>query len=117
MRTPSDQKLVCRFVRGRDAEAFAAIVERYRSALFSVAFGLCGNVHDAEDAVQEALTSAYVNMLRLRNPAALGLWLCGIVANKTKLQLRRSRARRALLRKLPTQEAAAAVTDEDTGRT
>ena len=91
-----------RFVRAGEGQAFAAIVERYRSALFDVAFSMLGNVHDADDAVQEALVAAYVGMPRLRRASALGPWLCRIVEHKAKQHLRRARSRRNVVEKLST---------------
>ena len=105
MQAVPDQDLVLRFVHGRDGPAFAAIVERYRSALFSVAYSMVGNVHDADDAVQDAFVAAYADMPRLRRASALGPWLRRIVEHKAKQHLRRGRSRQRALAKLTMTQA------------
>ena len=49
------------------------------------------NSHDAEDAVQDALVSAYKNLSRCRGTAQLKTWLMAIVMNAARMQRRRRR--------------------------
>jgi RNA polymerase sigma-70 factor (ECF subfamily) len=48
-----------------------------------------GNAPDAEDAVQDALLSAYRHLGQFRGQAQLSTWLMTIVTNAARIQLRR----------------------------
>ncbi len=48
-----------------------------------------GNAADAEDAVQDALLSAYKHLDQFRGQAQMSTWLVAIVSNCARLQLRR----------------------------
>ena len=50
-----------------------------------------GNVPDAEDAVQDALLSAYKHLAQFRGQAQISTWLTAIVTNAALMQLRRRR--------------------------
>ena len=49
---------------GRPADSFEALVTRYEKTLYRAALAVVGNVHDAEDAVQETFLKVYEK----RNP-------------------------------------------------
>lgn len=49
------------------------------------------NAHDAEDAVQDALVSAYKNLSQFRGTAQLSTWFMTIVMNAARMQRRRRR--------------------------
>jgi RNA polymerase sigma-70 factor (ECF subfamily) len=53
------------------------------------AFRFLGNATDAEDAVQDALLSAYKHLGQFRGQAQLSTWLTTIVTNAARMQLRR----------------------------
>jgi RNA polymerase sigma-70 factor (ECF subfamily) len=55
------------------------------------AFRFLGNAADAEDAVQDALLSAYRHFGQFRGQAQLSTWLTTIVTNAARMQLRRRR--------------------------
>jgi RNA polymerase sigma-70 factor (ECF subfamily) len=67
------------------------VVARYRPMFFKRAFHFLRNATDAEDAVQDALLSAYKHLGRFRGQAKLSTWLTTIVINAARLQLRRRR--------------------------
>src|ERR1700719_4780445 len=48
-----------------------------------------GNVPDAEDAVQDALLSAYKHLAQFRGQAQISTWLTAIVTNAALMKLRR----------------------------
>ena len=56
------------------------------------AFRFLGNMPDAEDAVQDALLSAYQHLGQFRGQAQLSTWLTTIVSNAARMKLRRRRA-------------------------
>lgn len=53
------------------------------------AFRYLSNAADAEDAVQDALLSAYKHLNQFRGQAQMSTWVTTIVANSARMQLRR----------------------------
>lgn len=72
-----------------DRRAFAALVERYRDAVYAVAYHYLGNCDDAQDATQEAFVRAYLRLGQLRDPERFAPWLRRIAANVSTDFLRR----------------------------
>ena len=66
-------------------------LSRYRAAFFKRAYLVLENAADAEDAVQDALLSAYKHIDQFRGEAQLSTWLTAIVSNSARMQLRRRR--------------------------
>ena len=85
-------ELVDRAQRG-DRDAFADLVGAYHAKLVSVALGMTGNSHVAEDLVQQAWVKAYTNLARLRETGAFYGWLVRIVLNLVKNRFRGERLR------------------------
>jgi RNA polymerase sigma-70 factor (ECF subfamily) len=94
-RPPTEAELVARARRG-DADAYERIVETYQGIAFRVAYVVCGDAADAEDAAQEGLVKAFRALPRFREGAPLRPWLLRIVANEARNR-RRSAGRRARL--------------------
>jgi RNA polymerase sigma-70 factor (ECF subfamily) len=78
-------------VFGERAQELNSIVFRYLPMFYKRAFRFLGNAHDAEDAVQDALLSAYKHLAQFRGQAQLSTWLTTIVTNAARMQLRRRR--------------------------
>ena len=66
-----------------------AVLSRCLPSLYRRAFRYLGNAADAEDAVQDALLSAYKNLEHFRGDAQMSTWLTAIVTNSALTQLRR----------------------------
>jgi RNA polymerase sigma-70 factor (ECF subfamily) len=64
-------------------------VLRSMSSFRRNAFRYLSNVADAEDAVQDALLSAYKHIDQFRGQAQMSTWLTAIVANCSRMQLRK----------------------------
>jgi len=62
---------------------------RYLPLLHRTAYRYLGNAADAEDAVQDALLSAYRHLDQFRGQAQMSTWLVAIVTNCARMQLRR----------------------------
>ena len=73
----------------RDDRRFDALLLRYSSVLYRIAFRKLGNAEDAEDALQDALLSAFKNMHKFRGESRLSTWIGSIVLNAARMQLRR----------------------------
>jgi RNA polymerase sigma-70 factor (ECF subfamily) len=88
-----------------DRAAFGVLVNRHAQKMWSVAVRTLGNPEDADDAVQEALVSAFERAGSFRGQAAVGTWLHRIVVNACIDRMRHDRSRRTV--PLPAGELAA----------
>ena len=72
------------------------VFSRYLPLLYRTAYRYLGNAADAEDAVQDALLSAYRHLDQFKGEAQMSTWLTAIGTNSALTQLRR-RARQTHL--------------------
>ncbi|MGW6861080.1 RNA polymerase sigma factor [Streptomyces xanthophaeus] len=86
--TLDDSVLAIRASEG-DEDAFAVLVRRHSSRLLALAQHLLGNRTDAEDAVQDALISAWRRLPDFRHSASFSTWMYRIVTNRCLNTLRR----------------------------
>jgi len=70
-------------------EEFTSVVTRCLPVLYRIAFRRLGNIADAEDAVQDALLSAYRHLDQFKGEAKFSTWLTSIVINSARSKLRR----------------------------
>src|ERR1700716_4130767 len=80
--------IVQRAVAG-DSEALTTLFARDRIKLYRTAYSLLRNKEDAEDALQEGLVAAYVNLKSFQGRARFSTWLTRIVINATLMSLRK----------------------------
>ncbi len=72
-------------------EALDELFARFRGRLYKTAFHILGNSHDAEDALQDGLLSAFRNLGGFRGHSQFSTWLTRIVVNAALMQMRRRR--------------------------
>jgi RNA polymerase sigma-70 factor, ECF subfamily len=65
-----------------DADAFGALVDRNRRAVFRAAVAALGSTADAEDVTQDAFVTAYQKLESFRGDAAFRTWLLAITWRK-----------------------------------
>jgi RNA polymerase sigma factor, sigma-70 family len=70
-----------------DANTFSKMYESLYKDLYRFAFYMMKHAQDAEDAVSEAVISAYENIRKLKNEDAFKSWIFTILANKCKKKL------------------------------
>ena len=78
--------------RAGDQEAFRQLVEPYRHHLQLHCYRILGSVHDAEEALQETLLSAWQGLGGFEERASVRTWLYRVATNCC-LQLQRTRRR------------------------
>ena len=107
-----DEELVRRAARG-DADAFDALARDRIDRLFAIAYRILRDHHDAEDAVQHALWTAWTDLPALREADRFDAWLYRLLVRACQ-RARRTRLRRAsILRIAPDMEDTAVMADAD----
>src|SRR2546423_3194417 len=81
--------------RERDQEAYRHLVEPHRAELHAHCYRMLGSVHDAEDALQDAMLRAWRGLPRFEGRSSLRSWLYTIATN-TCLNVIAKRPRRVL---------------------
>ena len=76
-------------IQEKEAREMQDVLSRYRLSFHRAAYRQLGNAADAEDAVQDALLSAYNHLDQFKGQAQLSTWLTAIVTNCARMQLRR----------------------------
>jgi RNA polymerase sigma-70 factor (ECF subfamily) len=82
------RELLDRCRRGEPG-AFEELVERTQRQVFTLAYRLTGDRHEAEDVAQEAYLRVFRSMGGFREDARFETWLYRIVTNAAMTQLRR----------------------------
>ena len=88
----SDKDLIER--SSNEAAAFSELVRRYHGFCLRVAGSILSEKADAEDAVQNALLSAYIHLPNFQLRATFKTWLMRIVTNQSLMIIRKSRRAR-----------------------
>jgi RNA polymerase sigma-70 factor (ECF subfamily) len=95
-----DRDLVEQAQRG-DREAFAILARTRGDVLFGIARRIVRDVDLAEDAVQQALVTAWRELPRLRDPDRFDAWLHRTLIHASYAEARRKRAWITSIRALP----------------
>lgn len=83
-----EKDLVQRSQEG-DEEAFAALVNKYKTKVFNLAFSLTHNRDTADDLAQEVFLKAYLSLPKFQLKSEFGTWLYRITVNHAKDYLRK----------------------------
>ena len=82
--------------RSGDHAAYATLVRDHEETAFRIAYVICGNAADAEEAAQDAFVKAHAALGRFREGAPLRPWLLTIVANEARNRLKSAGRRERL---------------------
>jgi RNA polymerase sigma-70 factor, ECF subfamily len=88
-----DEPSLLKLAADGDQTAFAALTGTYRAELRAHCYRMLGSVHDADDALQEALLRAWRNLGKFEGRGSVRSWLYSIATN-TALDITRHRSRR-----------------------
>ena len=90
--------------RDGDADAFATLAAEAFGRLYRTASLILRSNDRAEDAVQEALTSAWLHIRAVRDPDRFEAWLRRLLINACYRELRRTKRRVVMEIHMPTPE-------------
>src|SRR5947208_13132607 len=93
--TTARERELLEAARGGDESAYSRLVEPHRTELHAHCYRMLGSVHDAEDALQEALLRAWRGLSRFEGRSSLRSWLYTIATN-TSLNVIEKRPKRVL---------------------
>jgi RNA polymerase sigma-70 factor, ECF subfamily len=90
-----DEMALLTLARNGDQDAFGELAGAHRAELRAHCYRMLGSVHDAEDALQEALLRAWRSLSGFEGRSSVRSWLYAIATNAA-LDVARQRARREL---------------------
>jgi RNA polymerase sigma-70 factor, ECF subfamily len=79
--TSTQERELLAAAREGDEDAFRLLVEPHRAALHAHCYRMVGSVHDAEDALQDAMLRAWRGLRGLEGRSSLRTWLYRITTN------------------------------------
>ncbi len=83
----NENTVLIEYSKNGDSSAFSQLYSIYATEIYRFALYMTGNKEDAEDAVQEALLSAWKSIHSLKDNDLFKAWLFKIIANKCKTLL------------------------------
>ena len=78
----ADDVELVRLARAGDTDAFGALVDRHRQAVFRAAYAALGCQAEADDAAQDAFVTAYRKLATFREQSSFRTWLLSIAWRK-----------------------------------
>jgi RNA polymerase sigma-70 factor (ECF subfamily) len=86
-----EQELIRRIQNG-EREVFYELVQPYQRRVYAAAFAVLRDPANAEDAAQEAILKAFVNIGQFRSESRFSTWLIQIAINEARMRRRREHA-------------------------
>jgi RNA polymerase sigma-70 factor, ECF subfamily len=109
-RLDADEPTLLGLAQRGDESAFGDLVEAYRAELHAHCYRMLGSVHDAEDALQDALLRAWKGLPGFEGRSSVRSWMYTIATNAA-LDIARRRPRRESLAGIWTADGQAALPD------
>jgi RNA polymerase sigma-70 factor (ECF subfamily) len=89
---PTDSELIEEVRQGR-AEALDALVSRYETKVYNLAFRMLGNKEDAEDALQDTFLNVVRSLGGFKSKSSFSTWLYRVATNAALTRLRQKSRR------------------------
>ena len=105
------ERALVELARDGDEEAFTSLIRMAGDRLMAIAFRILRDVDRAEDAVQQAIVTAWRELPALRDPDRFHGWLYRVLVNACYVEARKSRRWNANVRIL-TPDIPSSSTDE-----
>jgi len=90
---PQQEQVLLEAARGGDEHAFRQIVANHHAELHAHCYRMLGSVHDADDALQDALLRAWRGLPGFDGRSALRTWLYTVATNVCRDAIARGRKR------------------------
>ena len=90
-----DEQALLRQAAAGDERAFGELVEPYRAQLRSHCYRMLGSLHDADDALQDAMLRAWRGLAGFEGRGSVRSWFYSIATNAA-VDITRHRSRREL---------------------
>lgn len=74
-----------------DKNAFGRLIEQHKVSMYRIALSMLGNKQDVEDAIQNAIISAYRGISQLKKAEYFKTWLIRILINECTVILRNNK--------------------------
>jgi RNA polymerase sigma-70 factor (ECF subfamily) len=85
-----EAEIVARVLKG-DRQAYAMLVEEYKSPVYNLAYRMTGNSSDADDLTQETFIRAYKYLWRYDSKRKFFTWLYSISLNLIKNHIKKNK--------------------------
>ncbi|GAB6267954.1 MAG: RNA polymerase sigma factor SigW [Smithella sp.] len=89
----SEAEIVAKVLNG-DRQAYALLVEEYKTPIYNLAYRMTGNSQDAEDLAQETFLRSFNQLFRYDTKRSFFTWLYTISLNIIRNHLRKNSNRR-----------------------
>ena len=94
------ERALVELARGGDEEAFASLIRMAGDRLMAIAFRILRDADRAEDAVQQAIVTAWRDLPALRDPDRFNGWLYRVLVHACYVEARKARRWNANVRLL-----------------
>jgi RNA polymerase sigma-70 factor (ECF subfamily) len=106
--TPTEENQIVERVLNGEREAFAALVDAYKGAIFNLAFRMTNSYQDADDLSQETFIRAYRNLRQFDPRKRFFTWIYTIGLNLIRNHLKKHGREREMSRKNAAQSSSEA---------
>jgi len=88
--TEDEARLIKQVISG-SPQCFHELIRPYERRIYLTAFSVLRNEADAEDAAQDAVLKAYLNLHQFRADSKFSTWLISITLNEARYRLRKAK--------------------------